>query len=228
MHRRISTHHALGRDLRWLIAAGGTLVLHAALLSATGLAPGGHANKGGAPSGHPTPTWWLTTVSVAPAPGKPTTDQPPAQKPAPAETHAATASNTSPTEAHARENNLAKTDGTSLDEAPYWSRNQLDQGPVPLEPVVIPYPDDVAEVREHTGLMALFVDEHGTVRRVEARDQHLPPPMVLAARNAFLQARFQPGQRQGQAVRSHIVIEVVFEPEARGAHGANRAPDLSL
>ena len=48
-------------------------------------------------------------------------------------------------------------------------------------------------------------------RRVEALDSALVPAMVEAARSAFLSARFLPGERSGQAVRTRMEVEVDFD-----------------
>jgi hypothetical protein len=108
----------------------------------------------------------------------------------------------------------------------YWPRQDLDQGPYPLAPVLIPYPDDRLERDTVRGVLALSIAPQGTVRRVEPQDDQLPAIMVRAARDAFLQARFQPGQRQGQAVGSRIMIEVQFDPTERPVQRGAAAPGL--
>lgn len=97
-------------------------------------------------------------------------------------------------------------------EAPYWRRQDVDQGPVPLGPIAIPYPDGVFINKVVQGKVTLYIDEQGMVRRVQARDTSLPPAMVQAVRDAFLQARFQPALRQQIAVRVQLDIEVQFDP----------------
>src|SRR3989344_5327252 len=74
----------------------------------------------------------------------------------------------------------------------YLSREAVDQGPQPVR-------------------LMLYIDENGAVRRVQVNSTELPAPFQEAARNAFLQARFVPGQRQGQAVKVRIDIEVSFD-----------------
>lgn len=93
----------------------------------------------------------------------------------------------------------------------YLPRHLLTVGPHPEAPVIIGYPPDFTEEGQHTGQLALFIDEHGTVRRVEALDARLSDTLLAAARSAFLAARFRPGELSGQPVRARIEIEVTFE-----------------
>jgi len=100
----------------------------------------------------------------------------------------------------------------------YLSRDAVDQGPQPVSLIQIPYPEGVQAVASngttgqvHTGRLTLYIDENGAVRRVQVNSTELPTPFQEAARNAFLQARFVPGQRQGQAVKVRIDIEVSFD-----------------
>lgn len=111
-------------------------------------------------------------------------------------------------------------------EFPYWSREDVDQGPVPLTPVTIPYPEGVAVDVVLRGVMTLFIDEHGVVRRVQARDSTLPPAMLQVARDAFLQARFQPALRQQAPARVQIDIEVQFDPPEAPPGNRSLTPGL--
>lgn len=98
----------------------------------------------------------------------------------------------------------------------YARRDMLDRPPQALGIVQITYPPGVEPGRVRTGRLTLFIDEAGAVRKVmvwpptDAQDA-LPPPFVQAAREAFLQARFAPGERHGLPVKSRIDIEVSFD-----------------
>lgn len=156
-----------------------------------------------------------------------------AAKPAVAETHTAPAS---PVEAPTEALMQAPLDAPVLADAPeplpdatsaqgeapftgYAHRDMLDRAPQALGIVQISYPPGVEPGRVHTGRLTLFIDEAGAVRKVMVHgatddadaDSALPPPFVQAAREAFLQARFAPGERQGQPVKSRIDIEVSFD-----------------
>ncbi len=94
----------------------------------------------------------------------------------------------------------------------YLPRSALTLGPEPTAEVLLAYPDHAPDGRWQ-GVLTLFIDERGQVQRVrvESTESELPPPFQEAARQAFLAARFTPGQWQGQAVRSRIRIAVEFE-----------------
>lgn len=103
----------------------------------------------------------------------------------------------------------------------YLNRSMVDAGPQPLGLIQVPYPEGEAKSpvagNESTGIvgrLTLYIDEHGAVRRVQVHGGELPPPFEAAARNAFLQARFAPAQKQGQAVKVRIDIEVRFDDQA--------------
>lgn len=95
----------------------------------------------------------------------------------------------------------------------YLPRHRLTVGPQPQTPIVIGYPAQVDHAGRLSGRLAVYIDEHGTVRRVEPLDDNLPAPALDAARTAFMAATFSPGQRDGQAVRARIEIEVNFEAD---------------
>lgn len=118
--------------------------------------------------------------------------------------------------------NLANSNDPGIDEAPdgehgeaatqtYFGREDLDLGPRSLARIQIAYPDGVPDNELQAGRLTLFIDEHGTVKRILVLDQSLPPPFQEAARNAFLQARFAPAERAGRIVRARIDVEVVFD-----------------
>ena len=135
-------------------------------------------------------------------------------------THVDLAETTPPVEPHAVDAPDTRIEqagsGTGLDA--YLSREAVDQGPQPVSLIQIPFPEGVQTAADngpsgqvHTGRLTLYIDENGAVRRVQVNSTELPAPFQEAARNAFLQARFVPGQRQGQAVKVRIDIEVSFD-----------------
>lgn len=213
---------ALHADNRMWWAAGAAMLLHGALLTNAQQGPShtGHGDQSRSLS-MVTQRWTLlppkqATEASSPdahrltsAPTASVEPEPPAATPAPTATNTATTAVTDP-------------DNTIH----YWPRQALDQGPYPLAPVVIPYPEDRVERDTVRGVLALSIDQHGTVRHVDPQDDRLPALMVRAARDAFLQARFQAGQRQGQSVASRIVIEVQFDPTERPSQRGVAAPGL--
>lgn len=103
--------------------------------------------------------------------------------------------------------------GTDAD-ADYLPRSLLSQPPAPLAPVLIDYPPIDDDKGRYVSELSLFIDATGNVAKVRVDGPQLPPALEAAARSAFLGARFAPGQLDGQAVRSRIRIEVVFESAA--------------
>lgn len=93
----------------------------------------------------------------------------------------------------------------------YWPRPDLTRPPVPRTVVAIDFPVGEPTPGRHKAVLALYIDDEGLVQRVDTSDAQLPEPYIAAARNAFLVARFEPGQIQGQPVRSLIHIEVQFD-----------------
>jgi hypothetical protein len=113
------------------------------------------------------------------------------------------------------------------DEALFLVRSQLDRAPYATDPIDLPYPE-AAPLGHYQAVMTLFVDESGRVRRVRLdADGLLPPLLEDAARQAFLQARFEPGRKDGSAVRSRLRVAVEFGAEPSTLSSAQAAPAAS-
>lgn len=95
----------------------------------------------------------------------------------------------------------------------YLPRPLLSIAPKVEVPVIISMPPGADDGARHVGVLSLFIDEQGRVRHVEPAEQDLPPAMEQAAREAFMAARFSPGQIAGRAVKSRINVEVAFDSE---------------
>lgn len=105
----------------------------------------------------------------------------------------------------------------SLDEE-YLPRSALSLAPEALGEVLLAYPPEAPPGR-YGGVLTLFIDADGGVRRVRSEparpgEADLPPVFEEAARQAFLAARFRPGERDGRPVKSRIRIAVEFEAQA--------------
>ena len=96
----------------------------------------------------------------------------------------------------------------------YVPRQLLSVPPVAQTSVIIAPPPGESDGGRHVGVLSLFIDEHGQVRKVVGDGPALPPAMERAAREAFMAARFTPGQIDGHEVKSRIRVEVVFDTEA--------------
>ena len=154
-----------------------------------------------------------TAIAPAPPSAQPSA-QPSAESASVADavvTDAAVASNTA--EASPAASPSADGDATFTG---YARRDMLDRPPQALGIVQISYPSGVEPGRVRTGRLTLFIDETGAVRKVMVAtppnaEDALPTPFVEAAREAFLQARFTPGERLGVPVKSRIDVEVRFD-----------------
>lgn len=105
----------------------------------------------------------------------------------------------------------------------YHARSELSIAPRLQGVLDIVFPPQTPQHLRHEATLAIYIDEHGRVRKVTPVQGELPMNFVEAARNAFLSARFQPGQLQGQAVKSFIHVSVVFEESPADVLAASRA-----
>jgi len=111
----------------------------------------------------------------------------------------------------------------------YLPRPLLSIAPKIQTEVVIATPPGADDGARHVGVLSLFIDEQGRVRHIDPDDPALPPVLEEAAREAFMGARFLPGQVDGRAVKSRVNVEVAFEsaltasPRATGASAAGSA-----
>lgn len=110
--------------------------------------------------------------------------------------------------------------GVATDDDLYFPRSQLTVAPAAIDPVVIDYPRFDGDAGRYVAELSLFIDEAGRVLRVRVDNGSLPPALEDAARRAFTQARFRPGEAaEHGTVKSRIRIEVVFESGQRPPSG---------
>lgn len=160
-------------------------------------------------------------VHVEPAPAAKSSVQAPPEAPAPlnapgispavqAPTTPSAAVRAAPSEPPAEaphEVTVATTDGG----VEYLPSAMLSEVPFPERPLSIPYPLDSPELGRFSTVLALFIDESGSVRRVRLDGPPLPPALDAAARAAFMGVRWKPGELTGRPVKSVILVEVTFE-----------------
>lgn len=121
----------------------------------------------------------------------------------------ASASPSSPDEPRAQ----GQAPGENGDDA-YLPRSALTVPPVARSAIVVPYPVFEADTGHYAARLSLFIDETGSVRRVEIETEDLPEPLKIAVRDVFMSAEFQPGELDGRAVRSRLRVEVSFDGPA--------------
>jgi len=93
----------------------------------------------------------------------------------------------------------------------YIPRPQLSVPPVAQAPLILAAPEGQFEPQRIAGILSLYIDESGQVHHVLAHGERMPAPFEEAARQAFMAMTFRPGQLNGQAVKSRIRVEVVFD-----------------
>lgn len=76
----------------------------------------------------------------------------------------------------------------------YVPRPLLTVPPVARTPVIFAAPEGEMFRGRHVGVLSLFIDEHGQVQRIEADAASLPEALEQAAREAFMEAQFAPGE----------------------------------
>lgn len=93
----------------------------------------------------------------------------------------------------------------------YFGVDELDHKPAIIGKVVLAYPENAPLVAHGQVVLELFIDETGRVDKVLVEAKGLPATLQELARDKFAEARFRPGIRKDQLVRSRLRIEVVFE-----------------
>jgi hypothetical protein len=131
--------------------------------------------------------------------------------------HAPTQSPAQPDEASANDTPLvssppeASPSGQARVKDEYLPRGLLTKPPQAQGLIDIPFPPGVPTPGRYKAVLALYIDEHGVVRRIKTDGDALPAAYEEAARVSFQAASFQPGELHGRAVKSLIHVEVVFD-----------------
>lgn len=99
--------------------------------------------------------------------------------------------------------------GEDFPDSDYVPADALDQAPEALEEIDIPYPD-MSIGKSGAVVLLLRVDAEGVVKEAIVMESNMPTLFEEAAMKAFLQARFAPGQRHGNAVATEMKIAVDF------------------
>lgn len=98
-----------------------------------------------------------------------------------------------------------------LDESAYAVAGRLTSRPYAIDDIAIPYPPGSLHAGPVTAQMLLFINEDGKVDEIRLIGRGMPDEFVVAAKNAFLQARFRPGFMGQVAVKSRMTVEVEFD-----------------
>ena len=103
----------------------------------------------------------------------------------------------------------------------YHLAGELDPPPRPLQDIEPEYPPE-AGFQPGSVVLRLYIDETGSVDRVDVLRAAPPGLFENAARTAFAAARFSPGRIAGIAVKCQLTIEVEFTPINRGSEVSGR------
>jgi len=102
-------------------------------------------------------------------------------------------------------------ESSSLPGPRYFTAAELDVRPAPRVQVMPDYAGDAArEGLKGKVLVRLYLDESGDVERLAIVRADPPGAFDDAVTKAFGTAHFTPGMKDGQAVRSQLLIEVNF------------------
>jgi len=109
-------------------------------------------------------------------------------------------------------------------DAAWYEVKDLDVLPRALTPLRPTYPSMDGKAQSGgTVILLVLIDETGQVREVSAVKADPEADLGPAAIATFADARFSPGQRDGRAVRSRMLVRVTFEPAAaQGDDASNR------
>lgn len=88
----------------------------------------------------------------------------------------------------------------------YYAASELDLRPRPLTPVELEEPG--RDTGEGYLILKLLIDETGTIDDVVVVVNDGPEAFARSARSAFGRARYAPGVKRGQPVKSQMLIEV--------------------
>ena len=103
----------------------------------------------------------------------------------------------------------------------YHVAGELDPPPRPLQDIEPEYPPE-AGYQPGTVVLRLYIDEAGSVDRVDVLQATPAGLFENAARSAFAAARFSPGRIAGVPVKCQLTIEVEFTPINRGGEVSGR------
>ena len=101
-----------------------------------------------------------------------------------------------------------------LPDVRYFTTRELSRQPTLAEPVKLGVPRGAIAPEGGKVALRLWIGESGSVEIIRVLRTNVPVIMTETAVTAFKAARFQPGEINGQAVRSQLAIEVGFDAAA--------------
>jgi protein TonB len=93
----------------------------------------------------------------------------------------------------------------------YYPAKQLDVYPQPLGQIRLDYPESAASAKVDGRLLVLLlIDEFGVVNDASIVESQPEGYFEDAALAVFRMARFSPGQKQGRAVKSRVLLQIKY------------------
>jgi TonB family protein len=93
----------------------------------------------------------------------------------------------------------------------YFTTDQLSKRPQPMGMAELDPIETRAIIASGRIVLKLWITERGSVTRVDVESSNLPAIFTRAAVEGFKRLRFEPGQRDGQAVGTVLRIEVDYD-----------------
>ena len=116
---------------------------------------------------------------------------------------------------------IAEGPARAFDESAYVPARQLTVRPTAAHRISVLYPREAREEGARKVVLAIFIDEDGSVARVRLRDA-LPAAFERAAVDAFATARFNPGRMGNTPVKSRMLVQVEFDSAPQDAQKTPR------
>jgi hypothetical protein len=98
-----------------------------------------------------------------------------------------------------------------VDESQYFTAKQLTVRPAASEYISVPYPKDSPQEGVRRTVLAIFINEDGSVAKVRINGTALPPAFEKAAIETFSRARYHAGRIGDRQVKSRMLVEVEFD-----------------
>lgn len=95
----------------------------------------------------------------------------------------------------------------------YFPPQELSRRPQAAAPIPLDYPENAPPVARNHVVLRLLISEIGDVDKIIVETAGVPRELELLARQAFAQAKFQPGLRGDTPVKSQMLVEITFEGE---------------
>lgn len=95
----------------------------------------------------------------------------------------------------------------------YFPPQELSRKPQTVAPIPLEYPENAPPVARNHVVLRLLISEIGNVDRIIVETADVPKELEFLARQAFANAKFQPGLRGDTPVKSQMLVEITFEGE---------------